>query len=82
MNASTNLPGATGVAVCVIPNCGKSAPPAEPFCASHRKAETPEYRTIPYAYCCAQGGGNTAYCDCVNKDHGTARIMLTKAARP
>lgn len=26
----------------------------------------------PYAYCCAEGGGNVEHCDCVNKDHGTA----------
>jgi hypothetical protein len=24
-------------AVCIIPNCGKSAPPHEPFCAKHRR---------------------------------------------
>lgn len=23
-------------AICIIPNCGKSAPPQEPFCAQHR----------------------------------------------
>jgi hypothetical protein len=26
----------------------------------------------PYAYCCAQAGGDPETCDCVNKDHGTA----------
>ena len=26
----------------------------------------------PYAYCCAEGGGDPASCDCVNKDHGLA----------
>lgn len=26
----------------------------------------------PFAYCCAEAGGDVAGCDCVNKDHGTA----------
>ncbi len=26
----------------------------------------------PYAYCCAQAGGDPDTCDCVNKDHGVA----------
>lgn len=28
--------------------------------------------TKPFAYCCAEAGGNTTSCDCVNKNHGTA----------
>ncbi len=26
----------------------------------------------PFAHCCAEGGGNPEYCDCINKNHGTA----------
>lgn len=29
---------------------------------------------IRYAYCCAEGGGNPAYCDCAKPDHGTAWV--------
>ena len=30
--------------------------------------------TKPYAYCCAEAGGDPAICDCVNKNHGTAKF--------
>lgn len=30
---------ASADAVCIIPNCGKRAPAAEPFCADHRDSE-------------------------------------------
>jgi len=36
-------------------------------------AET-EARTKPFAYCCAEAGGDVDKCDCVNKDHGVARF--------
>ena len=26
----------------------------------------------PFAFCCAEAGGDPAICDCVNKSHGTA----------
>ena len=26
----------------------------------------------PFAYCCAEAGGDPDICDCVNKNHGTA----------
>lgn len=26
----------------------------------------------PFAYCCAEAGGDPETCDCVNKDHGVA----------
>ena len=29
-------------------------------------------REKPYAHCCAEAGGDPQFCDCVNKDHGTA----------
>ena len=28
----------------------------------------------PFAYCCAEAGGDPATCDCVDKDHGVARF--------
>jgi hypothetical protein len=31
---------------------------------------------VPFAYCCAEGGGSVSGCDCVNKDHGTAWTHL------
>lgn len=31
-----------------------------------------DYEERDFAYCCAQGGGDPAFCDCVNKDHGRA----------
>lgn len=67
-------------AVCIIPNCGKTAPDSEAFCSDHRHLTGAEER--PYAYCCAQGGGDPAMCDCVNPDHGTAwfKVRATGAA--
>ena len=26
----------------------------------------------PFAFCCAEGGGDPMHCDCVNKSHGVA----------
>lgn len=34
-------------------------------------------KSVPYAFCCAQGGGDPKYCDCVKKDHGTALIKAS-----
>ena len=31
----------------------------------------------PFAYCCAEAGGDPDACDCVNKDHGTAKFEAT-----
>lgn len=33
----------------------------------------------PYAYCCAEGGGDVKRCDCVNKDHGFALYPSPKS---
>ncbi len=35
----------------------------------------------PYAFCCAEGGGDPKFCDCVNKNHGTAWFDAPKATR-
>ena len=59
-----------GEAVCIIPNCGRDAAASEPFCSYHR------HERRPFAYCCAEGGGDPEYCDCVNKNHGTALHAL------
>lgn len=31
----------------------------------------------PFAYCCAEAGGDPKACDCVSKDHGVARFEAT-----
>lgn len=31
----------------------------------------------PFAYCCAEAGGNPERCDCANKDHGIALFEAT-----
>jgi hypothetical protein len=40
----------------------------------------PNHVEVPYAYCCAEGGGYVSGCACDNKDHGTAWVDV-KAAR-
>ena len=30
------------------------------------------YREMPFAYCCAEGGGSVEGCYCVRPNHGTA----------
>lgn len=59
-------------AQCLMNNCRKSAPDAEAFCAEHRDTTRVE---IPFAFCCAQGGGDPAACDCVSRDHGIAIVF-------
>lgn len=38
-----------------------------------------EYESRPFAYCCAEGGGDPASCDCVKPDHGTALFPSARA---
>lgn len=33
----------------------------------------------PFAYCCAEAGGDPAFCDCVNKNHGQALFAKVPA---
>ena len=59
-------------AICIIPNCGRSAPAAEPFCSKHRDKPTfapAGHEMRPYAFCC---NGDPSTCDCVNPEHGDA----------
>lgn len=63
------------MAECNIPNCDKQAPDTEVFCFEHRGLER---RRIPFAFCCAEAGGDAHACDCVNKNHGHAYIYSTK----
>lgn len=39
---------------------------------AERDRMTTKSVAIAYAFCCAEGGGNPAYCDCAKPDHGTA----------
>lgn len=35
---------------------------------------------VPFAHCCAEGGGRVDYCDCANKYHGTAWVDARAAS--
>lgn len=48
----------------------------EKWCAALSSASTVE---VPFAHCCAEGGGRVQYCDCVNKNHGTAWVDAKSA---
>jgi len=58
-------------AQCLIVNCNRRAPADEAFCSAHRDVspKLKGYAEKPYAYCC---NSDTAICDCVQPDHGTA----------
>lgn len=49
-------------AVCVIPNCNRSAPPSEAFCSHHRDFPRPKRQKTPCGECHIQSGETCDIC--------------------
>jgi hypothetical protein len=51
---------------------GRGKTTALAFCAAALRAVKGASTPHPFAYCCAEAGGDVSACDCVSKNHGTA----------